>query len=348
VVAAPAASLAGTYLNPVFPSSGFADPMVLDRDGRHSDYYGYATGDRFPVLRSSDLVHWQALAPAMRERPSWVTKNKDWHPWAPSVLQTEQPCPGSESAPCFVMYYVGLNTSLVPSADCIGVATSPRPEGPFEDRGPLQDAAGSVDQSGRPIGCGDDRGYSNIDPAPFVDSDGTAYLYLSAMHSCDAAVPNGTCPDTRAISVVPLSADRLRAAGPRLALFGGGAAWEQAPWASVVENPWMHKRGSRYYLFYSGGDWTARYGMGYATSSSPTGPFAKAAVNPIIEDTANVKSAGGGSLAVGPRGGDWLAYHGRAGSLSEPRTLRIDRIGWSADGTVSVDGPSTTRRSPVP
>jgi hypothetical protein len=43
----------------------------------------------------------------------------------------------------------------------------------------LAAAGGDGDARGRPIGCGDDAGYGNIDRAPFVDANGRAYLYLS-------------------------------------------------------------------------------------------------------------------------------------------------------------------------
>ena len=93
--------------------------------------------------------------------------------------------------------------------------------------------------------------------------------------------------------------------------------------------------------------------MGYATAGSPLGansdtPFAKAAANPILRQTASVLSPGGGSLITGPRGGDWLLYHGRAGDYSQPRTLRIDRVSWDAAGQVTVRGPTTGLQTPAP
>jgi len=88
------------------------------------------------------------------------------------------------------MFFSALNASLTPAVNCIGVALSSKPGGPFVDRGPLQGAAGGTDASGRPPGCGDDAGYSNIDAAPFVDRDGRAYLYFSTGHDCPPpAVP---------------------------------------------------------------------------------------------------------------------------------------------------------------
>jgi beta-xylosidase len=230
----------------------------------------------------------------------------------------------------------------------VGVATSGSPTGPFADQGPLDTPVPSTDQSGRPVGCGDDAGYSNIDPAPFVDTGGSAYLYVSTDRACATPQPHGTCPLAPTISVIPLTSDLLHAAGPRQALFSGGQSWEQSGSTFVVENPWMRKDGSAYHLLYSGGSYKEHYGMGYATGSSPTGPFAKSPDNPILGDGPGAVSAGGGMAVTGPHGGTWLVYHARAGAFPEPRTLRIDPVRVTSGGGLAVDGPTTSAQTATP
>jgi xylan 1,4-beta-xylosidase len=115
-----------------------------------------------------------------------------------------------------------------------------------------------------------------------------------------------------------------------------------------VEGPWTQKRGSTYYLFYSGGDYRAAYGMGYATSSSVAGTFTKSKSDPILKETTDVRSPGGGSSIEAPRGGDWMLYHGRAGNYSQPRTLRIDPLTWNKRGMANIKGPTTGPQSPAP
>jgi beta-xylosidase len=311
----------GTYQNPVFGS--FPDPMGMFTG---VEYYGYSTGSRFPVIRSTDLVNWATVGTAFATSPAWSSGN----PWAPSVLASSQPCadraPGSTSPNCYFLYYVGLNNALATPSNCIGVATADVPAGPFRDHGILTRSDGVGDPVRGPIGCGDSAGYSNIDPAP----NGTGYLYLSTGHAPDGAWH-------RTISVIPLAADRIHAAGSRRALFSATRSWE----AGVVEGPWPYRRSSTYYVFYSGASFAdASYAMGYATSSSPTGPFTKAWANPILKSTADVIGPAGGSLTVGPHGGDWMLYHARA-VANGPRTLRIDPLTWS--GTrATVRGPTTT------
>lgn len=336
-------TLSVTYENPVYGSS-FPDPGAL-RDSS-TDYYAYATGGGFPIIKSADMVHWDQIGRAFSQRPAWVVQSGDWHPWAPSVLRSAGSCPGTTSPGCYFMYYGGLSAQHTPATHCVGVAWSLSPAGPFTDLGPIQAEDGSEDLAGRPPGCGDAGGYSNIDAAPFVDGDGSVYLYLSTGRRC-VQPTTGSCPYEPFISVLPMADTPTRAEGDRKPLFGATPnSWEQEPGhAAQVENPWMERRGSTYYLFYSGGYYRASYGMGYAMASSPTGgtaysAFAKSALNPVLRETTDVLSPGGGSVTIGPDGGSWLVYHGRAGDYTQPRTLRIDPLFWSGS-SVFTPGPTT-------
>jgi beta-xylosidase len=296
-----------TYTNPVF-ARDFPDPMVL---WYHGWYYAYGTtaqwqrlGVVFPILKSLDLVHWRYVADAMPS-PSWGTG--DW--WAPDVLYNRR---------TFYMYYVGM--SMDKQVHCIGVATSKSPTGPFGDHGPLA--------------CEDRSGQGYIDPAPFVDTDGRAYLYFSVdspHHS---------------ISVLRLAPDLLHTMGPRTELFGISQPWERGPYFSTVEGPFVIKRRGLYYCFYSGNDWQHDYAMGYATASRPLGPFTKNSRNPILRGTAQVKGPGGGSIILGPQGAEsWLVYHAWDPTHSF-RDLRIDHLIWHK-GAADVQGPTATPQ-PIP
>ncbi len=180
----------------------------------------------------------------------------------------------------------------------------------------------------------------------------TSYLYVSTDNACS---PGSTsCDSTNStfkptISVIPLAQDLLHAAAQRQPLFSGGPqAWEQASWGMVVEGPWMEKHNGAYHLFYSGGDWTRNYGMGDATMPSPTGLAIKDRHNPILYGTDQAYSPGGGSTITGPHGGDWMLYHARKGGYDQPRQLFIDPVVWNPNGTVTVNGPTTTQQSPAP
>jgi beta-xylosidase len=256
------------------------------------------------------------------------------------------------------MYYVGANASVSASAgwlvNCIGVATATQPGGPYTDQGPLtlKDATAGA----KPIGCGDDTGESNIDPSPFLDpSTGNAYLYVSTERG---EVAGGQYVRHSTVSVIPLDPGLLTASGPRVPLLTGDAnTWEDGGPAEgpTVEGPFMELHNGTYYLFYSGGNWTLAYGMGYATGQGPAGPFTKSPANPIMAETPTVFSPGGGDrLVTGPHGGLWLVYHARANSRYEPRTLRIDPLSWkpaadAADPDVpAIAGPTSTPQSVQP
>jgi len=110
--------------------------------------------------------------------PAWGVG--DW--WVPDVIA---------SGGVYYMYYVGKD--LTTSQHCVAVATAARPTGPFVHR--------------TVIGCGDARGQGYIDPAPLLDADGKAYLYVSVDNPYHS------------ILVIPLRGDLIHAAGPRKELF---------------------------------------------------------------------------------------------------------------------------------
>jgi beta-xylosidase len=159
------------------------------------------------------------------------------------------------------------------------------------------------------------------------------------------------------ISVIPLAANLLQASDPRVALFSGAAGtWEAAGvQAPTVEGPFMELHNGTYYLFYSGGSWQAAYGMGYATATSPTGPFTKSPTNPIFTQTSTVFGPGGGDdLVTGPHGGLWLLYAARASTPNAQRTLSLDPFEWRPAPTAGapdvpvISGPTSTLQPTQP
>ena len=262
----------------------------------------------FPILYSTDLVQWRYVADAFTTLPRPLWSYDDW--WAPSVLAAHGR---------YYLYYGGKD--LQTGRHCLAVATAPRPTGPFTHRAVLS--------------CGDTTSAGYIDPAPFLDSDGQAYLYFSV----DTPV--------HTLSALRLRPDLLHATGPRVELLGVSQPWERGPVYTTVEGPWLIKHGRLYYLFYSGNDILRAYGMGYATALSPLGPFRKSAHNPILRGNATVVGPGGGSVVPGPHGGLWLVYHAWTGGpgygpgQEGRRTLRIDPLVWHGT-SVEVRGPTTT------
>jgi beta-xylosidase len=264
----------------------FADPFVL-RVG--NTYYAYSTDNEdrhVPVLTSDGLFGTAHRAEALPKLPRWSSPGAVW---APAVL----PRPDG-----FVLYYVTRTND--PERQCLSWAFSKQPGGPF------------VDDSGGPFVCYADGGA--IDPSPFVDADGRAYLLWK---SDDAAgiVAQELAPDGR--SVVGESRPLLRP----------DQSWE----AGVVEAPSMVGYEGRYYLFYSANDWsTSNYAVGYAVCDSPVGPCTKPADGPWLGSTDKAEGPGGEDVFVDEQGRLWMALHawvrGKVGYPGGARNLFVVRL----------------------
>ena len=150
--------------------AGYGDPAVF-KDG--SDYWLVATSndapDAFPILHSSDLVHWDCEGFAFPEghAPKWAAKgfkNADF--WAPEMHKA-----GEE-------YWLVFTARQEAGQLAIGLARAPAPLGPWTDNGiPLV--------KGKPIdtkALGYDAAHGQmsggvIDSHLFIDSDGSRYLF---------------------------------------------------------------------------------------------------------------------------------------------------------------------------
>lgn len=107
------------------------DPSVVKIGDR---YWATATtsnwGPVFPLLVSSDLVHWQMQGHVFDQLPEWA----DYYFWAPEITY--------ENGKVYVYYSAHKKGGNL----CVGVASADRPEGPYTDHGPLIcEEAGSID-----------------------------------------------------------------------------------------------------------------------------------------------------------------------------------------------------------
>jgi len=238
------------------------DPFVLRVGG---SYYAYSTNTAFanvPVLTAGGLFGTGKQGDALPQLPAWSQAGRNW---APSVLPV-----GDR----FVMYY----STRVGGSDqvCLSVASGGDPNGPF------------VDTSTGPLAC--PAGTDAIDPSPFVDIDGRAYLLWR--HGSE-------------IVSQPLSADGLSLTGERRALLVPDQAWE----GGVVEGPSMVDHEGRKYLFYSGNAWDSdRYAIGYAVCDTPQGPCAKQA-GPWLASSPGAQGPGGQEFFTDRSGRLWMVLH---------------------------------------
>lgn len=294
-----------------FPAldADFPDPFVL-RVG--ATYHAYATnvgvlGGHLHVAhaKSSDLAKWSARDDAMPALGSWAEDSM--FTWAPGVLEVN----GG-----FVLFYAAKKKGTAPQGQtgeqCVGRATSSKPEGPF------------VDGFGAPLIC-NPQGYWAIDPSPYHAKNGKDYLLWRQDTPGNPAVNH--------VWIQELAASGTGLVGGPVDLLARSAAWENP----VLENPSMLEIGGKVLLFYSANDWaSAGYGVGYAECASVTGPCTKVTTQgPWFGSIFAIAGPGGQDFFTDTNGDRWMSYHAwvapKVGYASGgARVLALARIGLDA------------------
>jgi arabinan endo-1,5-alpha-L-arabinosidase len=142
------------------------------------------------------------------------------------------------------------------------------------------------------------------------------------------------------LMTTPVYAQKLSADGSSLVGIKKLIMENDQPWeAHLVEGMWLTKHDDKYYLFYSGNDFsTEEYGIGVAMANSPLGPFAKMP-GPILRSTKKWRAPGHPSVAVGPDGKNYLFMHayfpGKAG-YKEFRALLAVPIRFEKDKVLII------------
>ncbi len=185
--------------------------------------------------------------------------------------------------------------------------------------------------------------HSTIDASMFLDGSQRDLLWKD----------DGT-KATRRISIAPLSSDGLSVTGSATAIMSVTQAWEK----NSVEAPSMIKRGSTYYLFYSGALFTSsgEYAVGVARASSPTANFDDGKHStPILTGDDHLASPGHQFITQAELPGrgvtDQMFYHayswysadGTKLSTPQTRKLMMDEIHWGSDNWPTVNNGHPSR-----
>lgn len=287
------------------------DPHVLPANG---EYFTFATGGPigFNVWRSSDLTVF-SKEKAMK-KAAWASGDY----WAPEVYPWQDR---------YVMLFTARRSS--DQSLRIGIAFADEPQGPYED--PL----------GEPLF---DFGYAAIDGTLVWDDGGTPYLIFS--RDCSENVV-GSRHESHLYGV-QLADNLLSTVGEPVLLTQPDAPWETASgdyrWN---EGPAVLRHDGRYYLFYSSNYFASKeYAVGVAVADHPLGPYVKQANNPLlsyVETDGTVLVSGPGHNSFFAVGDElFTSYHTHTYPLapSGNRQLCIDRVGFHADGTAYVSGPT--------
>lgn len=212
-----------------------------------------------------------------------------------------------ESQKKFYMFY-SVNEHIC-------VATSDSPEGPF-----IQDKKEPIWNE------------KSIDTNLFIDDDGTPYLYFVRFTDGNVIWVAEMNPDLKSIKEETLK-ECVKAEEP----------WERVQ-AKVAEGPSILKKNGIYYLLYSANDYKSRdYAVGYATASSPFGPWKKYDGNPILHKYKNrdmkLVGTGHGAPFVTKDGGYMYIFHAHwSPEKIQPRTSYFKNLTFSEDGVISING----------
>jgi beta-xylosidase len=165
----------------------------------------------------------------------------------------------------------------------------------------------------------------SIDPSPFVDRDGTAYLVWKSDDNAIGRFPS--------LWGAPLRPDGLALAAPPVELLRHDAPWEEP----LIEAPSLARVDDGYVLFYSGGWWESDgYGVGYAVGSHPLGPFRKESEGEAWFGSGPDRAGPGGAEAFTDADGGWrIAFHAWTPSRvgygnGGARSLWIERLAFEA------------------
>jgi arabinan endo-1,5-alpha-L-arabinosidase len=268
----------GTFRNPVLDAD-FPDPDVLKVGGT---YYAYATnteGTNIQVATSDDLVTWTLRGDALPELPAWA-RQEFGYAWAPEVTTS------AEGGP-YLMYFTARFAIDTGGTQCIGVAVSAVPEGPFT---PQREA---------PLICQVNLGGS-IDAAAFTDDDGTRWLLWKN---------DGNSGGGRSwLFIQRVNDDGLSLLDEPARLITAEEPFE----GYIVEGPTLYKHAGRYYLLYSANEYnTPKYAVGWAVADQPRGPYEKVR-EPLLASQipGGIVGPGGQDIVLDPDGDTWLLFHG--------------------------------------
>ncbi len=288
----------------IYPTSSSPDEKQRAENTFNPEQQKLRAGN---VIHPVYLLHTSLDALSSRDLVHWTkhphvldVKNVSWAAyaiWAPSAIQLH----GN--------YYLFFAANDIQKKDKfsggIGVAVSDKPSGPF------------VDAIGHPLIGEFHDGAQPIDPMVFQDDDGSIYLYQGGQGHCVVA---RLAPDLK--SVVPMT---------------DGTMYKEITPEHYVEGPFVLKRKGTYYFMWSEGSWeNSSYGVAYAKSSSPTGPFTR--VGKILQtDPAIANGPGHHSVLQISGTDDWyIVYHrhplGTTGA--NERVVAIDQMRFDAEGSI--------------
>jgi beta-xylosidase len=239
----------GRYRNPILYTD-YSDPDAV-RVGE--DYYmvasSFSNAPGLPLLHSKDLVNWELVNYCIKQIPEFRYRNPihGCGVWAPSIR-----------------YHEGMFYVYFPMPDeGIYMTTATDPLGEWSEPVNIRPGAGW------------------IDPCPFWDDDGKAYLV--------AGVAKSRIGYKSVLHMVEMRPDGMGLIGDEVKIFDGNEN-DQV----TIEGPKMYKRGGWYYIFAPAGG----VKTGWQTVLRSRKPFGKYEYKVVMRQ--------GNSPVNGPHQGAWV------------------------------------------
>lgn len=255
----------------------YADPTIILDNGTYymsgTSQIGNQSSRGFTMLKSDDLREWTTGTTDTYRfilGPEWGTTYGTKGFWAPQWYKEN-----------------GIYYFVYTANEQVAIAQADAVTGIFK-----QDKTEAIDAS-----------VGNIDPFLFKDEDGKYYLYHvrfgggNFIWAAEFDMKTGTIDSHTLKQCMELTEPWER-------MYNYDSSW-------IMEGPTVVKWDGVYYLFYSANHYRdPDYAVGYATASSPMGPWTKYSGNPIIRrDIVGEKGAGHGDVFEGKDGKFYYVYH---------------------------------------
>lgn len=284
--------------NPIITDVFTADPapmvygdtvyLYVGQDEAASDRDNGYKMNRWLVYSSKDMKTWTShgspLSPADFE---WARNDA----WAGQTIEKDGK----------FYWYVPMNHKTI-GGKAIGVAVGDSPLGPFKD---ARGSALITNDMTKATGIS----WDDIDPTPFIDDDGQAWLFWGNQKCYYAKLKPNMIELDSPIQVVP--DDQVK---------------------NFTEAPWLHKRKGLYYLSYATG---FPEKIAYATASKITGPWTYRGLLSEVAGNSNTIHQG----IIDFKGQSYFFYHN--GSTQVPRigssfrrSVCVDYLYYNPDGTM--------------
>lgn len=273
----------GTYRNPVLYTD-YSDPDVI-RVGE--DYYmtasSFCNSPGLPVLHSRDLVNWRVISYAVEKimEPGYEIPQHGHGVWAPAIRYHNG---------YFMIYYSMPDEGIYMSrAKCA--------EGPWEE----------------PVCVREGKGW--IDPCPFWDDDGKAYLVTGFAKSRSGM--------KSILHLSPMNEDGTVLLGEGQHIFDGHNT------QPTIEGPKMYKRNGYYYILAPAG--SVKSGWQTALRSRNIyGPYEEKIV--MMQGDSLINGPHQGGWVETPSGEDWFLHFQDVGNAG--RVVHLQPMRWENDWPV--------------